>query len=73
MVKYKIREDLLSSEEYGCYKSYGIDVLSNKAVIKSIKDISLKKKPLKKLMQMCNRLKLSEIHINDVIEDFLSK
>ena len=73
MIKYKIRVDLIYSEEYGCYKSYGVDVISNKAIINSIKDISLNKKPLKKLIRMCNHLKLSEIHIYDVVDDFLAK
>lgn len=66
-IKYKLREDSFDS-----YVSYGIDIICNKAIVRSIKDISLNKNELSSLIEKCNRLKLSEIHIYDVIDDFLS-
>ena len=59
--------------------SYGIAVYSNSetdgtgAVIASIHDISEDKEKLSRLVQTCNCLELSVIHLRDVIEDFLGK
>ena len=59
--------------------SYGIAAYSNPetdgtgAVIASIHDISEDKEKLSKLVQTCNCLKLSVVHLRDVIEDFLGE
>ena len=71
-VTYQIRKDVLHNEN-GQYTSYGINVSQNGRIIKTIKDISLRKKPLAELVKLCNRLKLSVIHIDDVIDDFLAR
>lgn len=39
--------------------------------IKSIHNITSDKKKIMKLIRQCNRLQLSTIHLDDVIEDFL--
>ena len=57
--------------------SYGIVVYSNarqdgsKTIVASVRDITFDKASLTKLVDDCNRLKLSTVHLNDVIEDFL--
>ena len=57
--------------------SYGIIVYANAAqdgtatIVASVRDITSDKKRLKKLVDDCNRLELSIIHLPDVVEDFL--
>ena len=59
--------------------SYGIVAYSNadqdgsKTIVASIRDITTDKTSLIKLVNDCNRLELSTVHLNDVVEDFLLK
>ena len=59
--------------------SYGIAAYSNSetdgtaTVIASVHGISEDKEKLLKLVQTCNCLELSVIHLRDVIEDFLGE
>ena len=58
--------------------SYGIVAYSNTeqegtaTIVASIRDITSDKNRLKKLVDDCNRLELSTVHLHDVVEDFLS-
>ena len=58
--------------------SYGIVAYSNadkdgsKTIVASVRDVTSDKVGLTKLVNDCNRLELSTIHLNDVIEDFLT-
>lgn len=59
--------------------SYGIAAYSNSetdgtaAVIASVHGICEDKEKLSKLVQTCNYLELSVVHLRDVIEDFLAE
>lgn len=69
-------------ERYGlCDKtqiSYGIAAYCNsdrdgsKTIVASVHNITSDKVALTKLINDCNRLKLSAVHLKDVVEDFLS-
>ena len=58
--------------------SYGIVAYANAeqngttTIVASIRDITSDKNRLKKLVDDCNRLELSTVHLPDVVEDFLS-
>ena len=58
--------------------SYGIVAYANAeqdgaaTIVASVRDITSDKNRLKKLVDDCNRLKLSTVHLPDVVEDFLS-
>ena len=58
--------------------SYGIVAYANAeqggtaTIVASVRDITSDKKRLKKLVDDCNRLVLSPVHLHDVVEDFLS-
>ena len=58
--------------------SYGIVAYSNAeqegtaTIVASIRDITSDKNRLKRLVDDCNRLKLSTVHLYDVVEDFIS-
>ena len=59
--------------------SYGIVAYSNadqdgsRIIVASVRDVTSDKASLTKLVDDCNRLKLSTVHLNDVVEDFLLK
>ena len=59
--------------------SYGIVAYSNadqdgsKTIVASVRDVTSDKTNLIKLVDDCNRLELSTVHLNDVVEDFLLK
>ena len=59
--------------------SYGIVAYSNadqdgsKTIVASVRDVTSDKAGLSKLVNDCNRLELSTVHLNDVVEDFLLK
>ncbi len=58
--------------------SYGIVAYANAeqtgtaTIVASVRDITSDKNRLKKLVDDCNRLELSTVHLLDVVEDFLS-
>ena len=75
-ITYGILEERYSS----CDKTriaYGIAAYCNsdrnggKTIVASVHDITSDKVALTKLINDCNRLKLSTVHLNDVVEDFL--
>ena len=57
--------------------SYGIVAYSHadqdgsKTIVASVRDVTSDKTSLTKLVNDCNRLELSTVHLNDVVEDFL--
>lgn len=59
--------------------SYGIVAYSNadqdgsKTIVASVRDITIDKDSLTELVNDCNRLGLSTVHLNDVVDDFLVK
>lgn len=58
--------------------SYGIVAYANAkqddtaTIVASVRDITSDKQLLRKLVDNCNRLELSTVHLHDVVEDFLS-
>ena len=77
-VAYAISEEKYTFSEE-CRTSYGIVAYSNvdqdgtKTIIASVRDITSDRDALARLVSDCNRLKLSTVHLNDVVEDFLSE
>ena len=59
--------------------SYGIAAYANMSedgtatIVASVRDISSDKHQVEELVNLCNHLQLSLLHLDDVIEDFLSQ
>ena len=59
--------------------SFGIVAYSNanqdgsKTIVASVRDVTSDKAGICRLVDDCNRLKLSTVHLYDVVEDFLLK
>lgn len=72
----------VSEEKYDCGEksrtSYGIVAYSNadkdgsKTIVASVRDVTSDKSSLTELVNDCNRLRLSTVHLIDVVEDFLA-
>lgn len=58
--------------------SYGISAYSDASengtatIVASVHDITSNKESLTRLVDDCNRLKLSTVHLRDVVDDYLS-
>ena len=61
-----------------CRISYGIAAYTNSkedgtaTIVASIHDVTADRQALADLVSLCNRLELSTVHLNDVVEDFLA-
>jgi len=71
-VKYFVIKDEVAEEGVLMHIGYGIAVKDRNVVIKSVPDICSSHKAVKKLCNMCNRLKLDSEQLDDVIQDFLA-
>ncbi len=71
---YKLTTDFVYDEENKEYVTYGIvaeDAFGK--VIKSFSDVFFDKAKAERLVTLCNREKLSLIHLEDVVEDALTE
>ncbi len=76
-ITYGLTEETYSFGE-DSRKSYGIAAYSDAeddetaAVVLSIHGITSDKEKLSALIDTCNRLELSILHLSDIVEDFIS-
>ena len=67
----------ITVSEGRCYTTYGIAARAlcgseqNNVTVASVPDISTDGEAVDVLVAHCNRLALSPVHLNDVVEDFL--
>ncbi len=72
MYHYVLRCDRLFKDDIGSYVTYGLDVLDEAfACICTIRDITTDKAALTRLLELCNSLQPSPVHIHDAVEDFV--
>ncbi len=73
-MRYCLVEERLFDIDIGEYKTYGIELCNaDGSIHKRISDIDTNRQRVEELCRLCNELKLSEIHFEDVIEDYLAK
>lgn len=70
MVLYKLRIDKVKDEQNRTHDVYGVDVFQR---VQSVPDIFTDDQSAERFVNLCNRLQLAPIHLNDVIEDALAK
>ena len=76
-VTYGVTEEIYSLGT-SSRTSYGIAAYADSeedgtaTIVASIHDVTADKQSLSELVGLCNRLELSTIHLNDVVEDFLA-
>ncbi len=75
-VTYGITEEIYSigndnRTSYGIVAYVDAEIDGTATIVVSVHDISSEKEKLLELIQTCNRLELSTIHLLDVVEDFL--
>ncbi len=54
------------------YRCYGVQ-LSYAGTEVSVEDLSLDRREVEKLVDLCNEQELSPLHFRDVLEDFLAR
>ncbi len=67
-MEYYFKEEKNTDENGNIYISYSV---GNDDFY--IHDVFISKRKAEKFVRLCNRLKLSPIHLKDVIEDFIQK
>lgn len=71
-ITYRLRTDNVSDEEGVLHTVYGIDAFApNKNRVASVADVFFDKQKAEDFIESCNVLKLSLVHLPDVIEDVL--
>ena len=76
-VTYSMIKEIYSFESE-VRTSYGIVAYANTqdggtpVVLAEVHDITTDEKSLAELVSRCNRLHLSTVHLNDIVEDFLA-
>ncbi len=69
---YKVRVDIKHDEDGRVHTVYGIDLLCNDDIVKSLPDIFFDRSRAEQLAELCNSLDLSPLHLEDVAEDALA-
>lgn len=71
-VHYCLRRDVIRREDDVQYTAYGLDAVdSDGRILRSVPDLLLDRQRVMDLIDRCNALELSLIHLDDVIEDLL--
>ena len=77
-ITYGVTEEIYSLNG-SSRRSYGIAAYADAeqdgtaTILTSVRDITADKEGLEGLVQKCNLLKLSPIHLDDVVQDFLAE
>ena len=69
--QYELIESYKTLEEQ-FYRCYGIRLLFAGASVE-VEDLSMDRREVEELVQKCNRLELSPLHFQDVLEDFMNR
>ena len=71
-VHYCLRRDVILREDGVLYIAYGLDAVdADGRILRSVPDLLLDRHRVMDLIDRCNALELSLIHLDDVIEDLL--
>ena len=68
-VKYLLIEDSIEDEIGRIRTSYGIEIIIDGVIMRSIRDVYTDRAAAQTLIDRCNRLRLSPVHIDDVLEN----
>ena len=63
---------ILHTEELGVYRSYGLQIRFPDGTQLCFDDLSPDCCSVQRLVELCNSLQPDPIHLNDILEDFLS-
>ena len=68
--RYRLGERMRVS--YGIVGYANAESIGTTSIVVSVHDITSDKAKLSDLVQKCNELELSVVHLNDVVEDYLA-
>lgn len=78
MIAYHVIEETLWNEDFGYYTAFGIcasfreDDGNGSVPVVQISDLFLDRERAEEFAALCNRCKLSIVHLNDVIDNLLA-
>ena len=73
-IVYRLKTDNVYDEEGFLHTVYGIEALNGESrIVASISDVFFDKAKATEFITLCNALKLSLIHLPEVIEDILER
>ena len=73
MLQYILIAEEITNEDIGTYTSYGIELRYGEEIVVRISDVDTDREGVENLCKLCNDLKLSPIHLREVVEDYLDK
>lgn len=76
MVTYQVVEEMLWGQDFGKYKSFGICAHQMNGEVDEpvayISDVFLSKESADQFVNLCNRLQLDIVHLDEAISDAIS-
>ena len=70
-MQYRIFKEMITDENGEIRLAYGIKLIQAGETKCRISDVTCSYPEIRKLCSLCNRHKLSPMHLEDIIEDFL--
>ncbi len=72
-MKYRKRKGIIRDEEGRLFAVFGVEVVDREGnVLSVIEDIFVDEREANSFIKNCNKYKLSEIHLFEVVEDYLA-
>ena len=71
MTEYKLFLQKEYDRTVGFYDSYGISVFENGVLTRIVRDISLDRKAVERMIYVFNEEQLDTVHLNQAVEEFL--
>ncbi len=68
---YKLRDDQVLDQNGEAHTVYGIELWEDGVCVRAVSDVFFARERAAEFVSLCNRLQLSAIHLEDVIEDVL--
>ena len=68
-MKYTMRTDIAYDDNGRSAEVYGVNAVDDSGVVRSVPNVFTERARAERFIRLCNRKKLSVIHLDDVIED----
>ena len=72
MVEYFMRRDKVTDETGKRIVVYGIDVVIDDEVVRSVRDVFCDAADAERFIRLCNLLELNPVHLDDAIADAIA-
>ena len=70
--EYEMIQENLTDSDLGSYVAYGIAVMRGEERVRMVSDVFLDRAKAAEFVELCNRLELDPVHLDDVIADAIA-